>query len=272
MSKNKQRQLLTVSAAYSITPNMQRITFTVADPSLFSTNRAGQYIKLLFTAQGSTDLSQLSEGEKPLARTYTLRDYNPVTQEVTIDFVKHGCFSKAQMAQDTTIAPEHGGYGQHFAQHARSGDVISMIGPNAIKSTKLNADWLLLVADMSSLPALSIEISALPAYARGYVVLELLSEDDLPTLNLPPAMALTVCIKGKTASIADTVAQLAWLNGSPNVWCAGEFTTMKAVRRYVSDQHNIERNACYFSSYWKEGVTEDGHKILKRADSEQFNH
>ncbi|MGO2457267.1 MAG: siderophore-interacting protein, partial [Vibrio casei] len=47
---------------------------------------------------------------------------------------------------------------------------------------------------------------------------------------------------------------------------------MKAIRTYFNDNDAIQRSKSYFSSYWKQGVTEDGHKIIKRedADSEAF--
>lgn len=266
MKKNKQAQSLTVNASYSITPNMQRIEFTVDDIANFPEQCAGQYIKLMFTPGGATDLALLSGEEKPVLRTYTISDFNPVTRQLIVDFVKH-----QPLAKDTIISTARGGHGHYFAQHAGVGDSISMIGPNATKPIDLAADWFLFAADMTSLPALSNLMNALPEHARGHVVLELLSEEDLPSLTLPKGMNLQLAIKDKTPSLAAQVENLPWLKGTPFVWCACEFSAMKAVRRYVADHHDVAHTHCYFSSYWKQGITEDGHKILKREDSEAFN-
>lgn len=266
MKKNKQAQSLTVSASYSITPNMQRIEFTVDDIASFPEHCAGQYIKLMFTPRGTTDLSLLSGEEKPVLRTYTIQAFNPDTRQLTVDFVKH-----QPIAKNTLLSPASGGHGHYFAQHADVGDTISMMGPNATKPIDLAADWFLFAADMTSLPALGNTLNALPDHAKGHVVLELLSEEDLPSLSLPEGMNLQLAIKDKTPSLAAQVENLPWLKGTPFVWCACEFSTMKTVRRYVADHHDVDHTDCYFSSYWKQGITEDGHKILKREDSEAFN-
>lgn len=265
MKKDKKIQKLTVSDCYSVTPHMQRLVFTVDDITPFTECSAGQYIKLMFTPQGKTDLSLLGEEEKPVLRTYTIRKFSPLHQQITVDFVKH-----RDLPEKTPISINSGGYGHYFAQHAAIGDTIFMAGPGIIKPINMDADWFLLVADMAAIPALSVEINTLPECAKGYVVLALTSEDDMPEINIPAGMNLKLCIKGEEESLANTVEKLEWLRGRPSVWCACEFNVMKAIRRYISDQHNVERSRCYFSSYWKEGVTEDGHKVLKREDNDAF--
>ncbi len=48
------------------------------------------------------------------------------------------------------------------------------------------------------------------------------------------------------------------------MWCACEFDDMRALRDYFRNQRNVEHDRIYISSYWKNGVSEDGHKVLKR--------
>lgn len=267
MKKNKQIQPLTVSNIYALTPHMQRIEFSCDNAELFPKSSAGQYIKLLFTPQGSTDLALLNDQEQPTLRTYTIQSVDSVTNKIIVDFVKH------QSLQPTAVlSPTSGGYAQHFAQHAAIGDTIAMLGPNSTNSPSFSADWVLLVADLSSLAALNAQLSALPSHTKGHLVIELLSDADksaLPSLN-EKEITLTLCIKGKTPSLAHTVQSLKPLPGTPSIWCACEFNDMKAIRRYLTDRYSLLREECYFSSYWKEGTTEDGHKIAKRADQEEF--
>lgn len=259
MNNKKITKQLTVTASHSLSPNMQRIEFTIADSHYFLADCAGQYVKLMFTPEGKTDLSLLGPAQEPVLRTYTIRDINVVTKRLVIDFVKH-------QRSIAAITPELGGYGQHFAEQAKVGDHLYIRGPGSIQAVDLTTDWLLLVADMTSIPALSVMLDGLPEDAQGYVVLEVASVEDLPTLTLPPALTLVVCVRGQAGSLADRVRQLSWLAGQVSVWCACEFSDMKAIRSYVTHEHEVERAGCYFSSYWKEGVTEDGHKLVKQQD------
>ncbi|EGU61267.1 utilization protein for catechol-siderophore, partial [Vibrio nigripulchritudo ATCC 27043] len=53
------------------------------------------------------------------------------------------------------------------------------------------------------------------------------------------------------------------------VWCATEFSTMRQLRKYFRNEREVERDEIYISSYWKQGRTEDQHKIDKRKDAEE---
>ena len=271
MNTKKIKKQLTVAASYPLSTNMQRLEFTTDDMQYFSKDSAGQYVKLMFTPTGETDLELLNADEPPVLRTYTLREIDVLNKRLTIDFVKHvgGVSNTSNYAvADLRVTAHSGGHGHYFAERAQVGDVIYILGPGTLQSIDLNTDWVLLVADMTAIPALSVVLEDLSADAQGYVVLEVTSNADIPALTLPPKVVLTVCVRGQAASLAETVKQLSWLDGQPSVWCACEFSDMKAIRSYITHAHEVERAGCYFSSYWKEGVTEDGHKIFKQQDNE----
>lgn len=273
MSDKKIKKRLTVVATYPLSPNMQRLEFSTDDMHYFSQDSAGQYVKLMFTPAGSADLDLLKDDEQPVLRTYTLSAVDLLTQRLTIDFVKHGgCVNSPSLDADEILqlSQESGGHGHCFAERAQIGDVISVRGPGTIQAINLHSDWLLLVADLTAIAALSQVFKQVPVYARGHIVVELAAHADLPpwltAKHLPPTLKLTVCLRGQGASLAETVQQLSRFSGQPSVWCACEFSDMKAIRHYVTDEHAVDRASCYFSSYWKEGVTEDGHKQVKLED------
>ncbi|WP_295798323.1 SIP domain-containing protein [uncultured Microbulbifer sp.] len=54
--------------------------------------------------------------------------------------------------------------------------------------------------------------------------------------------------------------------GNPSVWCACEFTTMRHLRRYFRKEREVDAKLGYISSYWKHGLSEEQHKIVKRED------
>ena len=42
---------------------------------------------------------------------------------------------------------------------------------------------------------------------------------------------------------------------------------MRALRRYFREERDVARGSLYVSSYWKQGVSEDQHKIVKQQDA-----
>ena len=62
--------------------------------------------------------------------------------------------------------------------------------------------------------------------------------------------------------------QLPWLEGTPSIWAACEFSNMRALRRYFKQEKKVEKKALYASSYWKSGLSEEQHKKVKRTDAD----
>ena len=248
---------LTVTQTLTITPNMQRITLSGEGLSKYPTECAGGYIKLLFSPLGTTDLSQLNEGERPTMRTYTIRQYNPVEQFIEVDFVRH-------ITTDMQC-----GFAARWAMNAQVGDTISVAGPGLIQGLNLESDWFFLVADMTSLPALSAKVKSLPEHAKGHAVVQINSAADKQTLEAPKGIKITWLIEDETEeTLSQTVRSIEWLDGQVSVWTACEFESMRELRQYFRNEKEVEKENIYISSYWKRGVTEDGHKVLKQQDAQ----
>ncbi|MFI3276603.1 siderophore-interacting protein [Vibrio sp.] len=248
---------LTITQTSTITPNMQRITLSGEGLSKYPTECAGGYIKLLFSPLGTTDLSQLSEGERPTMRTYTIRQYNPVEQFIEVDFVRH-------ITKDLQC-----GFAARWAMNAQVGDTISVAGPGLIQGLNLESDWFFLVADMTSLPALSAKVKTLPEHATGHAVVQINSAADKQALEAPEGIKITWLIEDETEeTLSQTVRSIEWLNGQVSVWTACEFESMRELRQYFRNEREVAKENIYISSYWKRGVTEDGHKVLKQQDAQ----
>ncbi|WP_299693123.1 siderophore-interacting protein [uncultured Vibrio sp.] len=247
---------LTVTQTSTITPNMQRITLSGEGLSKYPTECAGGYIKLMFSPLGTTDLSQLNEGERPTMRTYTIRQYDPVEQCIEVDFVRH-------ITTDLQC-----GFAARWAMNATVGDTISVAGPGLIQGLNHEADWFFFAADMTSLPALSAKIKTLPGTAIGHAVIQINSAQDKQKLEAPQGIKITWLIEDETSeSLSQTVRNIKWLNGQVSVWTACEFEDMRELRQYFRNEKEVEKENIYISSYWKRGVTEDGHKVLKQQDA-----
>lgn len=247
--------LLTVVATTTITPNIQRIVMHGEGLSRFPENCEGGYIKLMFAPNGSTDLGYLSEGERPVLRTYTIRDLDISTHTITVDFVRH------------TVDGHGGGHAARWAMYAKVGDTIQISGPGTIQEINTEADWFFMVADMTALPALSVKIATLPQHAKGYAVIEVLSQHDIQSIHAPAGMQIDWLVKGEK-SLPERVREKEWLKGHAAVWCACEFDAMRSLRHYFRNEQDVNRDNIYISSYWKNGVTEEGHKVIKREDAE----
>ncbi|MGM0449815.1 MAG: siderophore-interacting protein, partial [Pseudomonadota bacterium] len=231
-----------------LTSNMRRIVLQGPELTDFPVDQEGGYVKLVF--------EPAEEGGKPTLRSYTIRAFDASEQALTLDFVDHG----------------DGGPASAWANRAEPGDSITIRGPGDPKLAAPEADWFLLAGDMSALPALAVNLENLPADARGYALIEVLSEDDRQPIDHPEGIELTWLVNPDTgnpnALLAERVPSLPWLPGTPYPWFAGEFSTMRTMRRYFRDESGISRHAMYCSCYWKLGDTDEGMKRAKKLDPE----
>lgn len=253
MKKPSPKQV-TVVATTSITPNMQRITLQSESLKEFPTNCEGGYIKLLFTPSGETNPDLLASDERPVMRTYTIRKFDASTGTIEVDFVKH-------ITHDLKC-----GFAARWAMNVNVGDSIYIGGPGIIEDMNTEADWFAMSADMTALPALSAKIRRLPANAQGFAVIKVISEQDIQPIQAPENMTVKWIFEGE--DLAEAVRAQPWLPGKASVWCACEFDSMRALRQYFRNEKEVERENIYISSYWKQGVSEDGHKLIKREDAE----
>lgn len=249
---------LTVTETYRLSPSVQRVTLQGPSLAQFGPQSEGGYVKLLFTPQGSADISVLSDEERPLMRTYTIRQYDGENQQITVDFVLHTGDSLAQA-----------GFASHWAERASIGDQISIAGPGRSQDINTDCDWIFMAADMTALPALAVTLKNLPPETQGVAVVEMLDNGDEQTLEKPQGVKLIWINTRRDHSLSETVRAQPWQDGRCSVWCACEFETMRKLRQYFRNERDIGREHIYISSYWKDGVTEDGHKVIKCQDMEE---
>lgn len=243
----------TVTKTETISANMQRITLQADGFADFPEHCEGSYFKFLFDAQGSTDLSQLAEGENPVMRTYTIAKFSKEESTIDVDLVRH---------EVTDLCC---GFTARWAMNCVVGDNIYIRGPGTLLDIKSDTDWFFTVADMTALPGLSAKIRLLPSDAKGYAVIKVIEADDIRAIEAPENIEIIWLLEDE--SLPDKVKSLPWLSGSVSVWVACEFDAMRALRGYFRNEKEVPKDNIYISSYWKLGVTEDGHKVIKRADA-----
>ncbi|TVU71259.1 siderophore-interacting protein [Cobetia crustatorum] len=244
MSKPAPRELEVIRTE-KVTQHMLRITLGGDGLVDFPQEQESAYIKLLFPR---------GEGERPLMRTYTIRHQRPT--EIDVDFALH----------------EHMGPASLWATNAQPGDRILIGGPGPKKLINHAADWFLLAGDMTALPAISVNLAELPQGAQGHAVLEVTDDADIQLLAHPEGVQLHWVVNPHPdpdgTPLLEKVKSLPWQEGELAVWAACEFGSMRALRRFLKEEHEIPKSHFYVSSYWKIGQTEDGHKLAKQQDNE----
>lgn len=251
--------LLTVVERQQVSNHLVRLVVTAADPAPFHANPfTDKYAKLFFARPelGLTppyDMDELRQrldpADLPVTRTYTISSV--AGDRLTIDFVVHG---------DEGLAGP-------WANAARPGDVLSCSHPGGAYSPDPQADWHLLIGDLSAVPAIDSALRALPDHATGLVFLEVPEADDLPEFTAPAGVRFTR-LTGAAAGtepnrLAAAVAEADWPAGRVQVFAHGERESMKAVRRLLKDK-GVGREQLSLSGYWAYGRTEDRFQAEKR--------
>lgn len=247
---------LMVEKNSELTPNMRRIVLTGEALLDYPEITTSAYVKLLFDLQGKPLSAPPTSKDDILMRTYTIRDLDRQNKTMSIDMALHG-----NSCED--------GPASHWAKHAQPGEHILIGGPGKTKPLGENYDWVLFAGDMTSLPAISAYLERLPKHTQGYAVIKITSEDDKQALTKPDNVAL-VWVVDDEEKLADAVAQLPWPDGTPAIWAACEFSAMRELRTLFREQRQVAHSQIYISSYWRQGRSEDQHKIDKRIDAEAF--
>lgn len=250
-------RVLTVKEAFYLTPNMIRVVFAGPELDDFPVGREGGNCKLMLPERGeSKDVfaKRLTDGPPPVRRTYTVRSFDAQTKELVIDFVAHG---------------DEGPAGS-WANHAKPGDFLGFAGPSGPKVTHFEADWYLVAADPSAIPVAAATLEAMPRDAKGVVIFEITSAEDKQDIDIPEGMEVHWLVHPDphTPSTAqeDLIRSLDWPEGRVQTCIAGESGVIKSLRAFLAQEKELPRKDVYISGYWKIGLVEDEHQMMKRAE------
>jgi NADPH-dependent ferric siderophore reductase len=244
---------LTVIRTVRLTPNMQRVTLGGPGLAGFPDGRPGGYVKL-----------RLAEADgRMVIRTYTIRAQRTDASgsEIDIDFALHA-----------ETATGHAGPATEWALNVQPGDHIEVGGPGPAKPLPPGNDYYLVAGDMTALPAISVNLEALPADARGLAVIEVMSKADQQALVHPAGVEVRWLIGPQPGAQPAALAEQARAADCTRIglyaWAACEFSAMQHLRAYLRDECGLGPDRLYISSYWKSGLTEEAHKVIKREDAE----
>ncbi|MFI8327115.1 siderophore-interacting protein [Streptomyces sp. NPDC085529] len=249
-----------------LTPHMVRVV--LGGPGLDGFDAGtytDHYVKLLFAPEGVTypepfDMERIRaerpREEWPTTRTYTVRAWDPVHRELTLDFVVHG---------DEGLAGP-------WAARAQVGETVRFLGPGGGYAPDPAADWHLLAGDESALPAIAVALERLPAGARVHAFVEIEDAADEQKFATADGVEVTWLHRsGRPAgeALVEAVRELDFPAGDVHAFVHGEAGFVKELRRHLRMERRVARERLSISGYWRLGKTDEAWRAIKREWNEQ---
>ncbi|WP_168582663.1 siderophore-interacting protein [Gephyromycinifex aptenodytis] len=245
---------VTVTGTTRLSRRMVRVHFTGADLADLPTVAPEDHVKLFFDAEGTgrAVLPELVDGRWSPAgytyRDYTIRAFNPDTLRLDIDFVLHG-----------------DGVACTWARTAQVGDELGILGPRGAFRVHDVCDWQVFACDETALPAMARWLEGLRPGVAVTAYVEVQDAGD--EIHLDSAADLTVhwlhrgnAEPGTTTLLDDAVRAHPFPNeGEGFVWVAGESTSIKGLRRYLSRDVGLDRDSWDVDGYWRRGTSNHDH-------------
>jgi NADPH-dependent ferric siderophore reductase len=186
-------------------------------------------------------------------RTYTVRDFDPERNRLTLDFVVHG--------EEGVAGP--------WAAHAEPGDALTLSGPGGGYSPSPAADWHLMVGDEAVIPAIAVSLQRIPAGKPVYVVIEVDGPEHEQPLDTPGELHLTWLHRtghpGEQPELQlHAVESLELPGGRGQAFVHGEAAAVLMVRRHLIRAYDFTAEQLSATGYWKLRRTDEQWREEKR--------
>lgn len=231
----------TVTARVEVTPRMAR--FTLAHEAFgpgFGVEQPGEIVTLgwgdpLVLPEGGW---RFPGGAKQHWRNFTVRAWRPSAGEVDVDFFLHGDLGEAAA----------------WGLRAQPGARIGLAGPRVHWEPDPVAEWSLLLADETGLPALLAILESLPAGHRAIAVAEV--HDDAERQPAEVVWASRGGAEpGTTSVLLDAVAALELPDAPGQIWAGGEALAVRDLRSHLSERVPNAASSMRALGYWKHRTT-----------------
>ncbi|WP_072806762.1 siderophore-interacting protein [Rhodococcoides yunnanense] len=238
-----------VVATEQLSTHMVRVTFGGNDVAQYVSNGAPDECVTIFFARDGEErppAMTVVDGQwwyhdvepVPEGRNYTVRRFDADAGLLVIDFVAH-----------------EGGVAATWALQAAAGQVVLWTRPRSWYDIPDTAQWQLLVADMTGLPALGRVIEELPAGAKVHAIVEVLERGDIQQFETAGEVTYDWRFgsgNGDSASVLEGVVREYVLpEGEGYVWFAGEAAVSRAVRKYFRKELGYAVAHFEIIGYWR---------------------
>ena len=241
----------TVREIRGLTPAMSRFTLQApafAEPGI---EQPGEIMTLGWPENGEELILPLVGWRFPEGRpeqhwrNFTVRAFDPASATIDVDFFLHGDIGRASA----------------WAGRARAGDQLGYAGPRMHWQPDPNADWSLLVADETGLPALLAILETLPAGRRAIAVAEVAGESERHEVSSAADVELHWALRdgrppGSMRVLLETLLGLELpRDARGQVWGGGEALAMRDIRRHLQAARPEIAGSMKLLGYWSGSVT-----------------
>ncbi|SCC23521.1 NADPH-dependent ferric siderophore reductase, contains FAD-binding and SIP domains [Gilliamella bombicola] len=243
--------LLTVLSIEKISPSFIRVQFSSNKPINVNPLWICPYLKLLFPdpLTGEIIFPKLDNNNKivigdkvrQLVRSYSVREFDRITNQFFVDFAIH----------DSGLASV-------WSQNAKIGDQIGLIG--AASKLQFTDDCLVLVGDISSVPAICYTLEHLPKKQKAFAFIQVNDKNDIVPLVDGENIEVNWFVQDESNphQLVDGVMS-ADLSEHDKLlfWGGMECSLARLVRQAVKEKYShLSPDAFHITSYWREGFAE----------------
>jgi NADPH-dependent ferric siderophore reductase len=238
-----------VVAVTDVTPAMRRVTLEdpLFGPSL-GVEQAGELLTLGWANDGAQLVPPaggwryvpwaLKARGKQHWRNFTIRTHRPGANAVDVDFFLHG----------------EAGPASRWALRAKVGDQLGFAGPRVHWEPAPEAEWVLLVADETGLPALLAILESLAPGRRTIAVAEVAGAQERQQPEVTAGVEWHWLHRGDrppgtTTLLRAAVAGLELPAAPGQAWGGGESRAMRELRRDLSERRSDLK--LHMLGYWK---------------------
>ena len=239
-----------VRTVQRLTPHMLRIVFGGGDLHRFRSSEVGdERLIVVFPPAGRTEppepvrmpdgtLDYPDRETCPPMRSYTVRGWDADASELAIDFVVHD-----------------GGVASPWALAAEPGSTVYLTVADGWYGPPPEAQWQILLADMTGLPALGRILEDAPRRLPTIAVAELIEDADRQPLEAPAGSEVR-WISGSgngygPSRLLEALRRLTLPDGPGYVWYAGEASESRAVRKYLRQELGWGNDRFTILGYWR---------------------
>lgn len=239
-----------------LTPSMMRVVLRLeGGERLLPSGHPDEWVRLAVPADADTPvvlpvLRDNGRWEMPAGigrspnRPYTIRRWTPATSEMVLDMVVH-----------------EGGVAASWVMGAKPGDVVGICNPEGRFWLPRGSNWLLMLTDITGLPAVGRVLEELPAGFPAIVHVEVPSDEDRQAIETAAHASITwhAChgLKPERPGYTELpriAREITALPEGPGyIYLAGEAKAVADCRRHFRDALGFDKRHIDAVGYWIEG-------------------
>ena len=243
----------TVLRAERVAPPILRVTVSGPDFGDFTSAGPADHVRVFFPDAATGELvapTPAPAGEDGIVRpdrATISRDFTPLPRAVA---------SGIELDLDFFVHPEPGP-ASSWAESARPGDELVIVGPRGSRRAPQNIDALLMVCDETSLPSVTRWVRDVPpgtpidviaaVHGTGAWVAEYVGD-------LPGVRVQVVAPDPSGGTVLAALERRGSIGEGTYVWAAGEASALVPVRRHLRRTLGLPPAQAQVSGYWRRGV------------------